>query len=227
MSYLVVAAHPDDEVLGAGATIYRLTQKGEKVSVCILCGNAEARAFHAEDSELHADMERCMDALGISEVITGSFPNIKMNTVPHLELVQFIENAILKTNADTVITHHPSDLNNDHVQTSLACQEAVRLFQRREGVVSLKELLYMEVPSSTEWALDASASMFRPNTYVEVGLEAVEMKLKALSQYKGVMRAYPHPRSAEAVTGLAAYRGAASGCCYAEAFESAMRRIPL
>lgn len=225
MSCLVVVAHPDDEVLGAGASIYRLTQKGEEVNVCVMCSQAAARAFRPEDEKLHADMMRCMRMLGVNRVIPGDFPNIKMNTTPHLELVQFIEKAMMETQADRVITHHPSDLNNDHVQTSLACQAAVRLFQRRTDVKPLRELLYMEVPSSTEWALNTAASDFRPNTYVEVGKEALERKLQALACYGGVMRPYPHPRSEEAIFGLAAYRGAASGCNYAEAFECAIRRI--
>ena len=128
MSYLIVAAHPDDEVLGSGGTIYRLTQKGEEVNVCILCAQANARAFRPEDNQLHEDMMHCMELLGVNRVITGDFPNIQMNTVPHLNLVQFIEKVMVETGADTVITHHPADLNNDHVQTSLACQAAVRLF---------------------------------------------------------------------------------------------------
>ena len=81
----------------------------------------------------------------------------------------------------------------------------------------------MEVSSSTEWALNTSVSDFRPNTFVEVGKEGVEQKLRALSCYKGVMRPYPHPRSEEAITGLAAFRGSQAGLCYAEAFESAFR----
>jgi len=224
MSYLVVAAHPDDEVLGAGATMYKLTQKGEEVNVCIMCGQAAARAFRPEDSELKEDMNSCLKILGVNRVFIGDFPNIKMNTSAHLDLVQFIEKAIKETQASTVITHHPSDLNNDHVQTSLACQAAARLFQRQSENTSLTELLYMEVPSATEWALNTSVSAFRPNTYIEIGKEAIEMKLKALSCYRGVMRPYPHPRSTEAIVGLAAYRGSISGCNYAEAFECAMRR---
>ncbi len=227
MSYLVVVAHPDDEVLGAGATIYRLTQAGMEVHVCIMCGQAAARAFRPEDNELRNDMNQCLDMLGVSSVIVGDFPNIKMNTSAHLDLVQFIEQAMVKTRASVVITHHPSDLNNDHVQTSIACQAAVRLFQRRPEFPPLKELLYMEVPSSTEWALNTAAADFRPNTYVEVGKAGVDIKLKALACYRGVMRPYPHPRSEEAITGLAAYRGSISGCDYAEAFECAMRRIEI
>lgn len=225
MSYLIVVAHPDDEVLGAGATMYKLAQQGEEVNVCIMSGKAAARAFRPSDAELDSDMQSCMDMLGVNKVIMGDFPNIKMNTVAHLDLVQFIEKAMAETDATTVITHHPSDLNNDHVQTSIACQAAVRLFQRRTDVKPLKEFLYMEVPSSTEWGTNTSLKVFSPNTYVEVGKEAVEKKIEALSQYRGVMRPYPHPRSEEAILGLAAYRGAASGCNYAESFESVLRRI--
>lgn len=224
MSYLIVVAHPDDEVLGAGATMYKLTKQGEDVNVCIMCGRAAARTFRPENNELQDDMNVCMKMLGVNRVIVGDFPNIKMNTLPHLELVQFIEKAIIETGATTIITHHPSDLNNDHVQTSIACQAAVRLFQRRTDVAPLKELLFMEVLSSTEWALNSSVLEFRPNTYIEVGKEGIDVKIKALGCYRGVMRPYPHPRSEEAITGLAAYRGAISGCNYAESFESIIRR---
>ena len=142
-----------------------------------------------------------------------------MNTVPHLELVQFIEQCIEDFGADAIITHHPSDTNNDHVITSNAAQAAGRLFQRKEGVPSLRMLMYMEVLSSTEWSLDSSANRFTPNCYVEIGKEGLSVKIEALGAYKGVTRAYPHPRSREALEGLAAYRGSQAGCRYAEAFE--------
>lgn len=225
MSYLIVVAHPDDEVLGAGATMYKLRQAGKEVNVCILCGQADARNFRPEDEELEEDTENSMKLLGVNKVFKGKFPNIKFNTVPHLELVQFIEDVIVKTGATVVFTHHPADLNNDHMHTSLACQAAVRLFQRRTDIKPLEELLYMEVPSSTEWGLNNAMNKFQPNTFYEVGKEAIDKKIEALSQYRGVMRDYPHPRSWEALIGLAAYRGGQSGCCYAESFECAMRRI--
>lgn len=224
MSVLIVVAHPDDEVLGAGATIKKLTSKGEEVNVCIMCGQAAARAYRPEDEELNSDMNDALNKLGVNEIIVGDFPNIKMNTVAHLDLVQFIEKAIEKTQATTVITHHPSDLNNDHVQTTIACQAAIRLFQRRPEVKPINELLFMEVLSSTEWAVDSTTSKFNPNVFVEVGIDGIDGKIEALSCYRGVMRPYPHPRSEEAIKGLAAFRGAMSGCNYAEAFESVFRR---
>ncbi|MEH7225233.1 PIG-L deacetylase family protein [Bacillus sp. JJ1566] len=224
MSYLVVVAHPDDEVLGAGATMYKLAQEGHSVNVCILSGEVNARNFRPTTEELNDDVNNSLNILGVDKVIKGNFPNIEFNTAGHLKLVQFIESAILETNADVVFTHHPADLNNDHLHTSLACQAAVRLFQRRSDITPLKELLFMEVPSSTEWGLNKAMNQFSPNTFVEVGEVGIDTKLEALAAYRGVMRDYPHPRSNEAIKGLAAYRGGQSGTVYAEAFESVFRR---
>lgn len=222
MNVLFVVAHPDDEVLGAGATIHKLVQEGHKVAVATLANHAAARANIS--ATLASDQEKAFAILGVTKAYAGDFPNIQMNNVPHLKLVQFIEAAIQDWNADSIYTHHPSDTNNDHVMTSYAAQAASRLFQRKEGIEQLKQFIYMEVPSSTEWSFDSSANRFAPNMFVEVGKEGVEVKLKALAAYSGVMRPYPHPRSAEAITGLAAYRGVQAGCNYAEAFESVFYR---
>ena len=225
MKYLIVVAHPDDEVLGAGASIYRWTQQGDTVDVCIMSAEAKARAFRPEDNELDDDTHAALNHLGVNKLYEGKFPNIEMNTVPHLQLVQHIESAIKDSEPDIVITHHPADTNNDHLQTSMACQEAVRLFQRRPEVKPVKELWYMEVPSATEWSVNSAMNRFMPNCYGEVGKDGVDAKIKALSMYRGVMRPYPHPRSKEAIEGFASYRGSQSGCNYAEAFEVVLRRI--
>lgn len=223
MRFLIVVAHPDDEVLGAGATAKKLSDEGHEVAVVIMVGKAGARA---NLSDTLADDERAaLEIIGIKKVYTADFPNIKMNTTPHLELVQFIEKAIEDFGATAIITHHPSDTNNDHVQTSYAAQAACRLFQRRTDVKPLELFLYMEVLSSTEWSLVTSANRFTPNYFVEIGEAGVETKLNALRCYKGVMRPYPHPRSDEAIKGLAAYRGAQAGCNYAEAFECVFSRL--
>lgn len=224
MSVLVVVAHPDDEVLGAGGTIYTLSQKDMEVNVCIMSSKAEARTYRPIEKKLQEDIDHSMDTLGIQKRIQGDFPNIKLNKVPHLELVQFIEKAIELTKADIIITHHPADLNNDHLQTSLACQAAARFFQRKKEVVPLKELLYMEVLSSTDWCLNSAMQSFHPNFFVEIGETGLQKKIEALSMYQGVMREYPHPRSKETLRGLATYRGSQAAFFYAEAFESAFRR---
>lgn len=222
MNYLVVVAHPDDEVLGACGTIVKLVERGHKVSIAIMCGNASARANRSRT--LESDLDEALKVLGVKDIYVADFPNIKMNTVPHLDLVQFVEKCIINSNAQTIITHHPTDTNNDHVATSYAVQAACRLFQRRDNIPFLRELLYMETFSSTEWALDSSSNRFSPNYFVEIGKSGVDKKIEALSKYKGVMRPYPHPRSVENIRALATFRGAQAGCEYAESFECVFRR---
>lgn len=222
MNILFVVAHPDDEVLGAGATIHKLIGEGNKVAVATLVNQAGARANLSDT--LSEDQTKAFEIMGIQKAYAGDFPNIQMNTIPHLKLVQFVEHAIEDWKAEAIYTHHPSDTNNDHIMTSYAVQAASRLFQRKSNVPALKQLIYMEVPSSTEWSFDSSSNRFSPNMFVEVGKEGIEIKIEALKQYKGVMRPYPHPRSEEAITGLAAYRGVQAGCNYAEAFESVFYR---
>lgn len=225
MKYLIVVAHPDDEALGAGASMRKWSTNGDTVDVCIMCTEAKARAFRPADEELNDDMDTSTKFLGVNKKYEGTFPNIEMNTVPHLKLVQFIEQAILGSEPDIIITHHPSDTNNDHLQTSMACQEAIRLFQRRPEVKPIQEFWYMEVVSATDWSVNSSFKKFEPNTFVEVGKEGVDAKIKAMHMYRGVMRPYPHPRSDEGILGNALYRGGQAGCNYAEAFEVVLRRV--
>ena len=223
MKYLVVVAHPDDEVLGAGATIHKLAKQGHSVAVAIMVSKAAARKDLSDT--LFDDEAKAMSIVGVAKTYHADFPNIKMNVVPHLELVQFIEECIADWGAEAIITHHPSDTNIDHRETANAANAACRLFQRREGVPKLKEFLYMEVLSSTEWSLNTAENRFIPNMFVEIGIEGVHKKIEALSAYAGVMRPYPHPRSRTAIEALAAYRGAQAGLNYAESFECVFRRI--
>ena len=220
-SVLVVVAHPDDEVLGCGGTVSAWSREGIPVHAVFLAGSAEARTSHPGPSSLREDAKEAQRRLGIKEPIFGSFPNISFNTVPHLELVQFIEAAITETQADTLLTHHPADLNDDHVHTARACQAAARLNQRGGRVPPLRALYFMEVLSSTDWSFAPPAHRFAPTAYRAIGRDGVEQKLKALAAYRGVMREYPHPRSPEAISALATVRGAESGTSFAEAFQVA------
>jgi LmbE family N-acetylglucosaminyl deacetylase len=221
MRGLIVVAHPDDEVLGCGATAAALAAAGVEIHSCILSGSAEVRRHRPEVQELLADTKAAQALLGLQDPIIGDFPNIEFNTVPHLRLVQFIEEAIIKTNADLIFTQHPHDLNNDHQHTSMACQAAARIFQRRPNIARLRGLYFMEILSATDWAFPDDRSGFRADTFFEIGENFLERKLEALRAYRGVVRPFPHPRSEEIVKGLAAYRGGQAGMRYAEAFQTA------
>ncbi len=225
MNYLFVVAHPDDEILGAGASIKKLTDEEHNVDLCIMSSQVGARNLRPGDNDLKNDICKSNGIVGIRTRYDGEFPNIEMNNSSHLKLVQFIEQSIRQSEPDIVVTHHSSDTNNDHMHTSMACQEAVRLFQRNPDIKPLIELWFMEVPSSTEWSVNTAMNRFIPNLFIEVGEKLVDKKIEALGAYRDVMRPYPHPRSVEAIKGLAAYRGAQSGCKYAEAFECAFRRM--
>ncbi len=224
MTVLVVVAHPDDEVLAAGGCSFVLVSQDVEVRACILSSGAGARASRPRSQELYDDLLSAGQVLGLGRPILGDFPNICLNMVPHIELVQFIEAALIETQADTIITHHPRDLNDDHKQVSFACQAAARLFQRRDDLPALSALFFAEILSSTEWSYSGSGASFEPDTFFEIGIEGLEKKVEALSAYRGVMRDYPHPRSREALRGLAAYRGAQAGMRYAEGFQTAFKR---
>ncbi len=225
MPILLVVAHPDDEVLGCGAFSASAAQAGRCVTACILSGCVTARTSRPSLAHLRQDIVRAHAILGLAPAIVGDFPNLAFNTVPHLELVQFIEQAIIRTSADVVFTHHVGDPNDDHVQTSRACQAAIRLFQRRSGITPVSALYFMEVLSSTDWSLGDAAARFVPDTFFDVG-KTLPAKLAALRAYRGVMRPDPHPRSARVVRALAHYRGGQSGLRCSEAFQTAFRRVP-
>lgn len=221
-SFLVVVAHPDDEVLGFGASAFRLTSSGHTVHSAILAGDADARTRRPSLSDLHADTDEAHKALGLEPPMRGGFPNIKLNSVPHLDLVQFIEGAIRAASPDVVVTLHPGDINDDHHQVSVACQAAARLPQRDPTQKTIRALLFMEVLSSTEWAINPRGGAFSPNIFHPVGADAVTAKIEALAKYRDVMRPYPHPRSTEAIQALATLRGAQAGMDRAEAFEAGL-----
>ncbi len=216
---LIVVAHPDDEILGFGGVGARLASLGEIVQPVVLSGKVDVRTQRPSDEQLIADMKAANQVVGFQSPVLGSFPNIRMNLVPHLEIVQFIEAQIAEFQPTRIFTHHPADLNNDHDQVSRGCLAASRLFQRRSDIRPLRSILLGEIPSSTDWSFGGIGAPFTPNTYVGIE-DFLDRKIEALGCYTNVMRPFPHPRSPEVLRGLAAVRGGESGLRYAEAFQT-------
>jgi len=223
MINLVVVAHPDDEVLGFGGTGANLVKQGEIVQPIILCGDVKARLKRPKFKNLYENMISANRYLGFKVPVLGKFPNLRMNAINHIDVVKFIEKQILKYKPSRVFTHHPSDMNNDHIQISMACLAASRLFQRQPKVSPIEAIYFMEILSSTDWSFSSVGNPFKPDTFSDI-TKTLKTKLNALSKYKDVMRAQPHPRSKEVLTGHAAYRGGQCGYQYAEAFQTVFRR---
>lgn len=219
MRYLIVAAHPDDEVLGAGATIHRAVENGDDVYVCLLSHWSPTR-----DDNLKVGIEVSHKILGVKKSYIGDFGCMRFKDADHHEVVRFIEACIRECRPDVLITHHPADVHVDHGVTAECCMEAAKLPQRQICEVDLiKNILFMEVPSSTDWNINPSVEHFTPNTFMEISSKDLDAKYKAISVYDNVIRHQPHPRSTMVMDALAVVRGSQSGYMYAEAFQSVFK----
>lgn len=217
---LVIAAHPDDEVLGCGGSIARHVNNGEQVFVLILAegitSRDDKRDKEKREGELSVLAKTAHEAnvfLGVKSITLHDFPDNRMDSLDLLDIVKLIEKAIKKYQPHIVYTHHASDVNIDHQIVHKAVVTACRPFPGQ----SVRRLLFFEVPSSTEWQISTSASAFLPNWYVDIS-STLDQKLRALGIYGSEMRSWPHSRSLEAVEHLARWRGANVGVQAAEAF---------
>ncbi|MFP5245793.1 MAG: PIG-L deacetylase family protein, partial [Thermoanaerobaculia bacterium] len=212
MNILAVVAHPDDEILGCGATLKKLANQGHRVTACVLCAPADARFNRPDLDRLNRTAAGAAKLAGIDEIIRFEFKNIQFNTVPHIEMVQAIESAILQVRPEWIFTHHPNDLNIDHrvcYETTMAAAALPLRMSSDLPVTQLKRILLFEVLSSTDWA-PPFGDAFRPNLFVDVR-DTLEDKLRALEAFEGAMKPFPHSRSLENVTNLARLRGAQIG----------------
>lgn len=221
MNILVIAAHPDDEILGVGGTIAKHSANGDQVYACILCEHCLARKNKPRHDDFLEQIHAAKNIVGIKEILFFDFPNIQMNTVSTLKIVQSIEQAIIRFEPEVVYTHHWGDVNDDHKIVSHATMAAVRL-PERQTVSALprnliKQVLCYETPTSTEWALPDKETVFLPNVFVDIE-KTLDCKLKALQCYENVMREYPHPRSEEAIRAHAMDCGVKVGLKAAEGF---------
>ncbi len=220
-SVLVLAAHPDDEVLGCGGTLAKLASRGAAIHVAFLADGVTSRPGHDASAGVQvrqAAARKACELLGVGSVSFGGFPDNRLDGVDLLELVQAVEAQVAQRQPQLVFTHHGGDLNVDH----RLVQQAVVTACRPQPGHCVETLLFFEVPSSTEWQV-APAAPFAPNWFEDVTAWA-ERKMLALQAYEGELREWPHPRSPGAIEALLKWRGATVGVAAAEAFMLGRKR---
>jgi len=218
---LVIVAHPDDEVLGCGGTIFKHTKKGDEV-FCLFLGRGKSSRYdaveknktEAEQSVLEEEAHTAGKILGISELFFEDFPDQQYDTVPFLDIIKAIEKIKNKIKPNIIFTHHAGDLNLDHQITFKAVLTACRPIKSE----TVKEIYSFENPSSTEWASPKGENYFMPNVFVDIS-DNFDKKIKALSAYKSEIKAYPHPRSVKAIEIIAQRWGTTVSKEMVEAFE--------
>ena len=217
MNVLVVAAHPDDEVLGAGGTAARRSAAGDRVVVVILGEGATSRGDGADSQAAVARLRQQAGAagevLGIDEIRFADLPDNRFDSVDLLDIVRVVEGHLADTGPTTVLTHHPGDVNVDHRLTF----EAVLAATRPQPGGTVRSVLSFEVPSSTDWAF-GSIAPFRPTVFVDI-TDTLTAKLAALDVYADEARPAPHARSRDAVDHAARRWGSTVGVDAAEPFQ--------
>ncbi len=218
-SVLIIAAHPDDEVLGCGGTIARLAQEGHDVYIAILGEGITSRYQQREQADqalveaLHARSRKVAELLGARDLLLYSLPDNRFDTVPLLDVIKIVEELVQRLQPQIIYTHHGGDLNIDHV----VVHRAVLTATRPVAGCPVRETYAFEVPSSTEWAFHQFL-LFQPNVFVDISA-TLETKVQAMALYKSEARPFPHPRSPEALRALARRWGSVVGVEAAEAFE--------
>jgi LmbE family N-acetylglucosaminyl deacetylase len=214
MNVLVIAAHPDDEILGSGGTIKKLINHGYKVITVIA-----AKGRKEEEQRIQPLMLQANKHLGVEEVLFLEYPNLLLETIPLHEITKAIEALLDKYAPAMIFTHHYGDTNKDHQILFQAVITAARPLPGKQPI----EILCFETVSSSEWSQHTNDKEFKPNYFVDI-TDTFDDKVKSLKYYDVEMRPFPHPRSYEGVQYLARVRGMTVGVEYAEAFEM-IRRV--
>ena len=219
MNILIVAAHPDDEVLGCGGTMARYAEDHE-VHVLILGEGLTSRLDDRKRPEvepleqLRADATKASQLLGVSSIEFGGLPDNQFDQVSLLQIIKMLESKIRTVQPGAIYTHHSGDLNVDH---GLTCRAV--LTATRPGIGHpVQDVFSCEIRSSTEWAFQQVTPIFRPNVFVDISA-TIGTKMAAMECYVTESRPSPHPRSPESLRATAKYWGSVIGCEYAEAFE--------
>jgi len=211
-SVLVVAAHPDDEVLGAGGTIAKHASAGDAVYVAVLTEGASIQ-FPGQPEKIALKKSQALKAaeiLGVREVFFGDFPDQRLDACPIIEVTSFIEAVVRKTNPSIVYTHHFTELNQDHRVAYEATAIAARPFSHS----SLERLLCFSVDTLSYWGKGTA----HHNVFSDIS-DTLEVKIRAMQVYETEVRDYPHPRSLEAIRQAAYHSGTMVGLKAAERFQ--------
>lgn len=215
MTILVIAAHPDDEVLGCGGAIARLSKKEDVYTLILGEGMTSRDSNNAGDlNKLKIDARKANIKLNVKEVFLENIPDNRFDSVPLLRIVKTVEQYVRQIKPTIVFTHHNGDLNIDHQIANRAVFTACRPF----GDNTVKKIVLFETLSSTEWSRPDRSTMFIPNYYVDIS-DTIDLKIAAMKQYETEIRDYPHPRSAEGIRILSQKRGLEVGLKHAEAFH--------
>lgn len=219
---LVVVAHPDDELLGLGATMHHIIKNAQaQVRVIILGEGITSRADARDREQWQKELDiyrnniyAAQKCIGYQSVGIYDFPDNRFDTVALLDLVKVIEKEKQDFQPEIVFTHHGSDTNIDHRRTFEAVITATRPMVHE----IVKSIFAFETPSSTEWQAFNYPNPFLPNFFVSFDKESLEAKIKGMESYELEKRKYPHPRSPEALKILAQRWGVVIGKPFAEAF---------
>jgi len=214
MNTIVIAPHPDDEVLGVGGTLLRRKAEGAKVAWLIVTSISVESGWSAEKvTERSNEINRIKKLFGFDEVFALNFPATELDRVPMRDVVVGIADVFRSFKPEEVFVPHSSDIHTDHHVVFDATASCTKWFRHP----SIKRVLSYETLSETDFGLGASHA-FRPNVFVDIQ-SFLDEKLRMMNIYKSEMGAFPFPRSQEAIRALAVLRGAASGFKAAEAFE--------
>ena len=218
---LIIAAHPDDEVLGCGGAMVKHIENGDDVHVIILAEGMTSRDINRNRDGRSSDLstlaetaKNANDIIGVTSLYLHDFPDNRMDSLDLLDVVKVIEGFIETYQPSIVYTHHRGDVNIDHT----VIHDAVIAATRPQPGHCVKTVLFFETASSTEWRPAQSLSAFSPNWFVDISGRALSKKLEALEAYTTEMRAFPHARSVKALDYLAKWRGSIIGCDAAEGF---------
>lgn len=211
---LVVAAHPDDELLGAGGTLAHHVRRGAQVHALVLSDGASSRYDAGMAEVLAKSAQRAGEVLGFASVRVGSLPDQRLDAVPLLDITRLVEAVTDELRPTVVYTHFPEDVNADHGMVARAAWTACRPFV----LPGLRRFAVFETPSSTEWAWPMAGAEFVPTSFVDI-TDTLAAKLAAMSCYETELRDYPHPRSLRALRERAAYWGSRAGRTAVEPFR--------